>query len=343
MENPTVILGLSGGVDSAVSARLLTQQGHRVHGLYLNIGAPGGREEAEKVADSLSIPLTVLDIRTRLEEQVCAPFSAAYCRGETPNPCILCNPNVKFRALVQLADQLGAAHVATGHYAIVRDGGLYRSPSRNDQSYMLCRLLSEQLQRMILPLGTYEKPQIRALAEEFGIPVAHKPDSMEICFIPDQDYAAWIERRGEGCPPGDLLDETGRVIGQHRGIHRYTIGQRRGLGFSAGKRVFVSAIDPVANTVTLSDGAALMVTQATITQVNWLIPRPDKPFTASVKVRHSRRETPTLVTPTETGALLQFQTPVRAPVPGQSAVGYDGDRLLFGGFLTSSSADGKSY
>lgn len=330
---PTVILGLSGGVDSAVAARLLREMGHRVHGLYLDIGLPGGREEAEAAAESLGIPLAVRDIRAELEERVCEPFAAAYCRGETPNPCILCNPTVKFRALLELADELGALRVATGHYAAVREGALYKGRPENDQSYMLCRLERRQIERLLLPLGDYTKVQVRAMAAAFGLPVAGKPDSMEICFIPDGDYAAWLERRGCGCPPGDLLDEAGQVIGRHRGIHRYTIGQRRGLGFAAGRRVFVSDIDPMRNTVTLSSGDGLWVSEAFAGEVNWLGSPPEGAFRAMVKIRHSRVETPALVVPTETGVQLRFETPVRAPVPGQSAVGYLGERLVFGGVL----------
>ena len=331
--DPTVILGLSGGVDSAVAARLLREAGHRVHGLYLDIGLPRGREEAEAAAESLGIPLTVRDIRAALEERVCAPFAAAYCRGETPNPCILCNPAVKFRALLELADGLGAPWVATGHYAALRDGALCKGRPENDQSYMLCRLERGQVARLLLPLGRYTKVQVRAMAADFGLPVAGKPDSMEICFIPDGDYAAWLERRGCACPPGDLLDETGQVIGRHRGIHRYTLGQRRGLGFAAGRRVFVSDIDPARNTVTLSGGDGLWVSEAFAGDVNWLETPLEGPFRAMVKIRHSRGETPALVMPTEGGVQLRFETPVRAPVPGQSAVGYLGERLVFGGVL----------
>lgn len=331
--HPTVILGLSGGVDSAVAAHLLREAGHRIHGLYLDIGLPGGAAEAAAVAEDLGVPLTVRDVRAELEENVCAPFAAAYCRGETPNPCILCNPTVKFRALLALADALGAGHVATGHYAVARAGGIYKGRPGNDQSYMLCRLSREQTARLLLPLGGYCKPEVRALAADLGIFVAQKPDSMEICFIPDRDYTAWLERRGTACPPGDLLDGDGRVIGRHRGIHCYTLGQRRGLGFAAGKRVFVSAIDPERNTVTLSDGDGLYVTRARAGAVNWLVARPAGPFWANVKIRHSRMETLALVTPVGDGVEIVFDTPVRAPVPGQSAVGYVGGQLLFGGFL----------
>ena len=173
-----VVLGLSGGVDSAVSARLLQEAGYRVHGLYLDIGTPAARADAEAVAAKLGIDLRVENISSQLEREVCAPFAASYLRGETPNPCILCNPAVKFRAMLEYADALGGAAIATGHYAVAENGGLYRGRTANDQSYMLCRITRRQLSRLILPLGALEKRETRALAERFGLPVAHKPDSM---------------------------------------------------------------------------------------------------------------------------------------------------------------------
>ena len=185
-----VVLGLSGGVDSAVSARLLTDAGYEVLGLYLDNGLPGA-EGARLAAASLGIPLEIRDVRREMEERVCRPFAESYLRGETPNPCILCNPAVKLRALAETADRVGAAHIATGHYAVSRDGALYRGRPENDQSYMLCRITPDQLDRLLLPLGPYRKTEVRALAEKLGLPVAHKPDSMEICFVPGGDYAAY--------------------------------------------------------------------------------------------------------------------------------------------------------
>lgn len=191
-----IVLGLSGGVDSAVAARLL-QERYDVTGLYLDIGLGGtGAADAAAVAERLGIPFETADIRAELEREVCAPFAADYRAGRTPLPCARCNPAVKFPALFALAGRIGSRYVSTGHYARVENGGLKKGMPANDQSYMLARLTREQLQRVIFPLGDYEKAQVRALARDFGIPVADKPDSMEICFIPDGDYAAWLERRG---------------------------------------------------------------------------------------------------------------------------------------------------
>ena len=251
-----VVLGLSGGVDSAVAAHLLRESGLEVYGLYLDNGLPGA-DAAREAAATLFIPLTIVDGREAMEKHVCAPFAAAYLRGETPNPCILCNPAVKFRALLDEAWRIGAKYIATGHYARTENGAIYRGQPENDQSYMLCRLTPDEVNALLLPLAPYKKTEVRTLAEELGLPVAHKPDSMDICFIPDGDYAAWIERRGITPPPGDFVLD-GKAVGKHRGIHHYTVGQRRHFGIGFGKRVYVSDIFPETNEFRLSsDDAAV--------------------------------------------------------------------------------------
>ena len=329
-----VVLGLSGGVDSAVCAALLLEQGYAVTGLYLENGvSPVGARDAAAVAERLGIPLEVLDIRADLVRHVCSAFDAAYRRGETPNPCILCNPTVKFRALQQGADRLGARWIATGHYARTAEGGLYRGRPSNDQSYMLCRLLPEQVARLILPLGAYEKTETRALAERFGIPVAHKPDSMEICFIPDKDYVGWMERRAPLPGKGDFVLH-GEVIGQHDGLCRYTVGQRR-PGLVDGRKVYVSRIDAATNTIELAYWEELFHTTVHAREFNWIVPRPETPVRAQVRVRHTKWETPdcTAYPLPDGGVRIECDSPVRAPAAGQSAVLYDGERVLGGGFI----------
>ena len=200
-----VVVGFSGGVDSAVTTRLLQQAGHQVHGLYMDNTDEAARREAKASAERMGIELTVIDVKSELEEKVCRPFTESYLRGETPNPCILCNPSVKFRQLIALADRIGAEKVATGHYARAENGALYKGMPANDQSYMLCRLTREQAARLILPLGVYEKTQVRAMAVEWGLDAAHKPDSMEICFIPDKNYIRWMSERAELPGPGDFV------------------------------------------------------------------------------------------------------------------------------------------
>ncbi len=265
-----IVLGLSGGVDSAVAARLL-QERYDVTGLYLDIGLGGtGAADAAAVAERLGIPFETADIRAELEREVCAPFAADYRAGRTPLPCARCNPAVKFPALFALAGRIGARYVSTGHYARVENGVLKKGMPANDQSYMLARLTREQLQKVIFPLGNYEKTQVRALARDFGIPVADKPDSMEICFIPDGDYAAWLERRGFSTPEGNFVDKEGKVLGRHRGIHCYTLGQGRGLGVSGPHRYYVTALRPDTNEVVLSDGSDLGRDEVRGTEPNWL-------------------------------------------------------------------------
>ena len=327
-----VVLGLSGGVDSAVAAHLLRESGLEVYGLYLDNGLPGA-DAAREAAASLSVPLTITDSREAMEQYVCTPFAEAYLRGETPNPCILCNPAVKFRALLDEAKRVGAKYIATGHYARAENGAVYRGQSENDQSYMLCRLTPDEVNALLLPLAPYKKTEVRALAEELGLPVAHKPDSMDICFIPDGDYAAWIERRGITPPLGDFVLD-GKAVGKHRGIHHYTVGQRRHFGVGFGKRVYVSDICPETNEVRLSsDDAAVWRESFRVRDVNWLVP-PEGEIVCGVRIRHSRRELPTgTVTPDGDGAIVRFPAPVRAPTPGQTAAFYDGDRLLGGGFI----------
>ena len=328
-----VVLGFSGGVDSAVSAALLRRAGWEVCGLYLDNTDENARRDAVETAAFLNIPLEILDVRAELEEKVCAPFCQSYLRGETPNPCILCNPSVKFRALLETADRLGAEAVATGHYARAESGALYKGRPANDQSYMLCRLTREQLSRLVLPLGGMVKAETRALAERLALPVAHKKDSMEICFIPDRDYVGWLSRRGELPGPGPLLLH-GRVLGEHAGIVNWTVGQRI-PGLYEGRKLYVSRIDAASNGIELAPWEELFKTELTARDFNWLVDEPKGPVRASVRVRHTKWEEPACTAfPLPDGSVrIACDAPVRAPAPGQSAVLYDGERVLGGGFI----------
>lgn len=332
-----VVLGLSGGVDSAVAARLLLEDGYTVYGHWLDIGL-GGREEAAAVADSLGIPFSTGDIRGELEREVMAPFREDYLAGRTPLPCARCNPTVKFPALFRRAEEVGAALVATGHYARITENEtgeavLCRGGHTNDQAYLLARLPKALLPRLVFPLGPYEKVQVRQLARDYGLPVADKPDSMEICFIPDGDYAAWLEAQGTVPPPGDFVDRAGNVLGCHKGIHHYTLGQRRGLGIPAEHRLFVSALRPAENQVVLSDGTDLMADQVWGTDWNPLAPLTEGE-TVTVRLRHSKTETPAQFTLTAEGPRLELLAPARAPTPGQLAVLYREDVVLGSFWIT---------
>ena len=329
-----IVLGLSGGVDSAVAARLL-QERYEVTGLYLDIGLGGtGAADAAAVAERLGIPFETADIWAELEREVCAPFAADYRAGRTPLPCARCNPAVKFPALFALAGRIGARYVSTGHYARVENGGLKKGMPANDQSYMLARLTREQLQKVIFPLGDYEKAQVRALARDFGIPVADKPDSMEICFIPDGDYAAWLDRRGNTPPPGDFVSPDGTVLGRHKGIHHYTLGQGRGLGVSGPHRYFVSAIRPERNQVVLSDGGDLGRRELLCTAPNWIaVEALTAPMAVTVRLRHSRTEQRAVILPEGGCVRVRMDQPARAPTPGQMAVFYDADAVVGSGWI----------
>ena len=329
-----VVLGFSGGVDSAVSAELLKKQGFQVYGLYLDNTDEAARLAAVTAAEQRGIDLKVLDVKAQLEERVCRPFTEAYLRGETPNPCILCNPALKFKSLMEYADAVGAAFVATGHYARAAGGRIYKGRPANDQSYMLCRLTRQQAERALFPLGDYEKAQVRQLAEELGLPAAHKPDSMEICFIPDKDYIGWLSRRAAMPPEGDFVFH-GQVVGRHEGIHRYTVGQRR-PGLMDGRKVYISRIDPVSNRIELALWEELFQTEVTARDFNWLIEPPRSPICASVRVRHTKWENPPCSAVVEGDRVrIRCVEPVRAPAAGQSAVLYDGEQLLGGGFIVS--------
>lgn len=327
-----IVLGFSGGVDSAVSAMLLKNAGHEVIGLYMDNTDENALRDAVETAEFAGIELEVADVRAALEENVCRPFTDCYLRGETPNPCVICNPSVKFKTLLSAADRRGAELVATGHYARAENGAIYKGRPSNDQTYMLCRLTREQAARAVFPLGELEKTQTRAMAEEFGLPVAHKGDSMEICFISDKDYIGWLGRRAELPGAGDFVLH-GEVVGRHEGIYRYTVGQRR-PGMIDGRKVYVSRIDARTNTVELALWEELFKTEVTARDFNWLIDAPDKPIRASVRVRHTKWENPPCTVYNDGGTVrIVCDEPVRAPAAGQSAVLYDGDRLLGGGFI----------
>ena len=328
-----VVLGFSGGVDSAVSAVLLKRAGFEVHGLYMDNTSAEAREEAVSSAERMGVELTVVDVHDELEKRVCSAFCESYLRGETPNPCILCNPTLKFPTLLQEADRIGAELVATGHYARAEGGALYKGRPSNDQSYMLCRLTKEQVSRLNLPLGGFEKTQVRALAAELGLPAAHKKDSMEICFIPDKDYVGWISRRAALPGPGDFVFH-GACVGQHRGIVHWTVGQRI-PGLYEGRKLYVARIDAKTNEIGLALWEELFKTELTARNFNWLIDPPTgEAIDASVRVRHTKwEEPPCRVSAAGDTARIQCVSPVRAPAPGQSAVLYQGERLIGGGFI----------
>lgn len=334
-----VILGLSGGVDSALSAALLKSKGYEVTGVYLENGS-NALNDAKKVAQDIGIDFCSVDISDILEKNVISPFIDSYLNGKTPIPCIVCNPLVKFKVLFDMAAQLNAQFVATGHYARITEleNGervLTKAASKNDQSYMLYRLPKEYIDRLIFPLGDYtSKDEVRKDALDMGIHIAKKADSMEICFIPGDDHGSFIESRGIKPQKGNFVDENGNVLGEHLGIHRYTVGQRRGLGVAASSRLFVTGIDVEKNQVVLSDKD---VYKSEITAVNGNIIYKKylfcDEFPCLCKIRHSKTEYKAVVKKSDSGFIIHFCEPARAPSPGQSAVFYEGDFVIGGGFI----------
>ena len=343
-EKPRVVVGLSGGVDSAVCAAVLQEQGFDVYALYLrNVTGDGGASEelARATAGALGMTFSVTDVRAEMETCVVAPFRESYRCGRTPNPCVVCNPAVKFRALFREADRVGARFAATGHYARAENGGLYRGHPARDQSYMLYRLPQAWLDRVLFPIGMWDKPAVRAYAARLGLPVSGRKDSMDICFVSDGDYAAFLEEHagrapGETLPPeGNFMDAAGHVLGRHKGIHHYTIGQRRGLGIAAGGRLYVVALEADGNRIVLGGAEDLLMREFSVHEMHWLVEPEKDVFSCEVRPRHMKASYPCTVRVEGDGtAVISVETPVRRPAPGQSAVLYRGDRVLGGGFIT---------
>ncbi len=332
-----VVLGLSGGVDSAEAARRLLADGWEVQGVWLDLGF-GSPASAERTAGELGIDLRVLPVGEEHEKLVRTPFGEAYRQGLTPNPCALCNPRVKIPSLLRAAEEWGAEKIATGHYARTDTGPegrvrLLASGGRKDQSYMLALLSQAQLGMLLLPLAGLEKPEVKSSAASAGLGAAAEKESQDICFIPEGDYGAWLEARGLGLPEGDFVDPAGRVLGRHKGLHRYTIGQRRGLGVSAESRLYVGELRGETNQVVLCSREELLTREVWVQDVNWVsVPERDTSFPAEVKLRSGPARASAMAEPQGDGSLLlRFREPVRRPAPGQLGVGYDGDVLLFGG------------
>ena len=336
-----VYVALSGGVDSAAAAILMKERGYEVRGVTLRL-KPGNLADqdiadAQKVADTLEIPLEILDERENFKK-ITDYFCNSYLKGLTPNPCVLCNPTIKFGKLVEHALKNGADYLATGHYSeIVNKDGIYyikRNPSSKDQSYFLCGLNQQLLSHVIFPLSDLTKQEIRDLAESRNIEVAHKKDSQEVCFIPDNDYISFIEKEfSPDAVSGDFLSTNGEKLGTHSGIYKYTIGQRKGLG-SFGKPMYVISIDPDKNTVTIGDNEELFKKVINIKDLNFLSGKPPaEKFECEVKIRCAARPAKAVTRLTPPGATIEFDEPQRAAAPGQTAAIYINDILIGGGMI----------
>lgn len=350
-----VVVAMSGGVDSSVAAAMIAEQGGEVVGVTLALAGDASRccsladtDDARRVAERLGIRFYVANYRDRFRSEVIEAFADEYLAGRTPIPCVACNQRFKFHHLMERAAALGAERVATGHYARVeRDAAtgrqrLLRGRDRNkDQSYYLFDLSQAQLARIEFPLGELAKPEVRERARKLGLRTAEKPESQEICFVPDGDYARVVEAiRPERLPgEGEIVDELGRVLGRHAGIHHFTVGQRRGLGLSSARRLYVKRIDAARNRVVVAGVESLGSASARLERVAWIAgAAPEGPVRASVQVRYRHEGAPARIEPAGEGARVVFDAPVRAVAPGQAAVFYDGDEVLGGGWIAETIA-----
>ena len=348
-----VVIGMSGGVDSSVAAYLLKEQGYDVIGVtmihWMEEGADENTcpsllaaKEAKEIATRLGIPHYTLDFQQEFREHVIDDFVAEYLRGRTPNPCNVCNRFVKWEALLNRAKAFGAERIATGHYARIcqlpngRFALQKAATGKKDQTYALYNLTQDQLSRTLMPVGAYEKEEVRKIAQSIGLAVASKPDSQEICFIPDHDYAGYIERTiGRKVPKGNFVTPKGEILGEHQGIIHYTIGQRKGLGIALGHPAFVTEIRPDTNEVVLDTNEALFHRRLRADHFNWMgISGAKEPFRATAKIRYAHQGDTCLVTQEPDGTVTcEFDTPQRAITPGQAVVLYDGDVVLGGGLI----------
>ncbi len=349
MTEKKALIGMSGGVDSSVAAFFMKEAGFSCAGATMQLhSSPCGGEDsvadARGVAQRLGIPFHVFDFRKEFDQEVIQSFADCYSRGLTPNPCIQCNRTMKFGLLLEQAEAMGYSHVVTGHYAQIRQDPetgrylLYKAADRaKDQTYFLASLNQHQLAHTCLPLGSLTKEQVRQIAEEQGFLNARKRDSQDICFIPDGDYGAFLERyTGTPHPAGNYLDLHGNVVGKHRGAVCYTLGQRKGLGIAMGVPVYVCGKDMEKNTVTVGPNEALFSRGLRAKDWNWFpFPALTEPMEVTVKIRHSQTEQAATVYPEEEGfARVEFAAPLRAVTPGQAVVLYRGDLVIGGGTIT---------
>ncbi len=361
-----VIVGMSGGVDSSVSAYILKQRGFEVEGISFILWEARNRSNfttccsleatyvASKTAESLGIRHTAIDVREEFIEEVIEPFVDLYSEGITPNPCILCNKYIKFPFLLNEAEKTGAEYFATGHYARIKENtgsqvtsnklnqeSFARQPlllkgidSKKDQSYVLYVLKHDELKRLILPLGDYRKEDVRRIARSLKLPAAYRQESQEICFIEDRNYFKFIEKLSPvSGRPGPIIDRHGRVLGTHKGIYCYTIGQRKGIGISSPEPYYVTKIDTIKNAIYIGSKEDAMIKEFFVDKLNWLLKPGSNLFRATVRVRSMMEDKPASVEIFDERVKVTFDKPQWAPAPGQSAVFYDGDMVIGGGII----------
>jgi tRNA-uridine 2-sulfurtransferase len=350
---PKVVVAMSGGVDSSVAAALLKEQGYEVMGMMLRLWSEPGKEDsnrcctpdsmgqARRVAAKLDIPFYVVDAKDVFHKTVVQYFLDGYARGETPNPCLVCNRQIRWTFLLDHALALGADFMATGHYVRIQksEAGsqLLRAVDRNkDQSYVLHVLTQEKLARALFPVGDYPKPEIRQIAEKYGLPTASRKDSQDLCFLAGEDYRGFLQRNASAMLlPGQIVTQDGRSLGEHSGLANYTIGQRKGLGIASPVPLYVLGKNAISNTLVVGTQEELGSRELTARDVNWVSGEAlREPFRAEVKIRYTARDAWAWVTPLEDGQVrVQFDTPQRDITAGQAAVFYQGEMTLGGGII----------
>ena len=349
-----VVVAMSGGVDSSVAAALLKEQGYDVIGMMMRLWSEPGKEEsnrcctpdsmaqARRVAAKLDIPFYVIDAKDVFRETVVEYFLEGYARGETPNPCLICNRKIRWTFLLDHALALGADHMATGHYVRLKDEGgrmnLLRAVDKNkDQSYVLHVLTQEKLKHALFPVGDYPKPEIRQIAEKYGLPTASRKDSQDLCFLAGEDYRNFLQRNAaQMLQPGEIVTRDGKVLAEHSGLPNYTIGQRKGLGIASPVPLYVLGKNAATNQVVVGTQEELGSSELTARDVNWVSGEaPTEPFRAEVKIRYTAKEAAAWVTPINSGeqAQVQFDAPQRDITAGQAAVFYQGDAMIGGGII----------
>ncbi|NVM22448.1 MAG: tRNA 2-thiouridine(34) synthase MnmA [Desulfobacterales bacterium] len=351
----TVAVALSGGIDSAVAAALLKKEDYRLIGLYFQTGyefSPGGSTASRpfsrvnpwplRAAEQIGIPLEVIDCSKAFEMEVVRYFIDTYRSGQTPNPCMVCNQRIKFGLMLERAKALGASALATGHYARIRQeaNGQYRLlkgvDMAKDQSYFLARLSRKQLSRVMLPLGAYTKKQVREMAEAWGFTAFAEGESQELCFIRQPSYKDFLcSLAGFTRKPGPIVNTRGEILGQHRGLHAYTVGQRRGIGIPGAEPFYVIRLDSEQNRLVIGAKSELAACQCTVTDINWIgTEPPDRPISVQTRIRYRHREAESVLTPLGPDrAVVRFCEDQYAITPGQAAVFYQGERVLGGGWI----------
>ncbi len=347
--NNRVVIGMSGGVDSSVGAAMLQRQGYEVIGVTMKLWEGEHNDgccslsvidDAKAVADRLGIEHHVVDFRDEFKSYVTSYFVDEYMSGRTPNPCVLCNKHIKFNALLKVADELGASFIATGHYAkVVQQDGRFLlvrpKDAKKDQTYFLYNMTQSTLGRTLFPLYDVTKAQAREIAAEIGLSVSEKPDSQDICFVPDGDYARFLLTQGAKSCEGNFVDTNGDVLGKHKGIIHYTVGQRKGLGIAFNKPMYVTQINSLTNEVVLDDGASRYKTGLVAKDINLIsMEKIDKEFRCTAKIRYNAPDVACTVSPLDNGFKVDFDEPQMAVTPGQMVVLYDQNIVIGGGIIS---------